>query len=406
MRNFVSEDCFIISPIGSATSRGAAMREHVERVRTMIIDAALDIVNQRRGLKLRASRSDMRADHGSIKERFLQSIISDQILFVVLTYEVRPNVYYELGIAHSAARPIIVLSDQRLKQREFDIYDIKAIPYSFGELDKEGKAFPEVLPIEEVVKHLENILDREDDEHAFAKYDPLARQSLTFRVYDRFKDVTYADWGTLLNRADKSIDFYGTTLDDLARDYGQFPTLDGVTETESSLKDFLAAKVLFGKIDVTIALLHEDNPALEALLKSTHHGVDAKILGRVKDEIVRSREKWREVAENLEKLTEDYLAHFSVPQGLHLTTATQRGSFKLIQIRHGLGKFRMTLTDKETLVTPFFYEPPQNSLHPAFAARKGTSFYTSVRNEHEHLKAINEASTVIFVPVPGVKRSG
>jgi len=70
-------------------------------------------------------RGDYVARPGRITEQFVEDILANDLIVCVLTGN-NPNVYYELAIAESAARPIIVL-----RHRGDEVpFDVKPIFYS------------------------------------------------------------------------------------------------------------------------------------------------------------------------------------------------------------------------------------------------------------------------------------
>jgi hypothetical protein len=73
----------------------------------------------------------VRGDHvvrpGRITEQFVEDILANDLIVCVLTGN-NPNVYYELAIAESAARPIIVLRN-RGDEVPFDVKDVRYIEY-------------------------------------------------------------------------------------------------------------------------------------------------------------------------------------------------------------------------------------------------------------------------------------
>jgi len=405
VRRFNNEECFIISPIGEPND---AVRAHVERVRTEIIDEALKLANARLNTKLKAVRSDMTPKAGNILRKVLNAILSDRLLFVILTYDVRPNVYYELGIAHSAARPVIILKDKRITRQEFDIYHFHTIGYSFGELDSEGVSAPIEVPVELVAQTIIQTLQDGESLIAFedSSIDPLGKQNTNVKLYDRFVQMPYSDWSRLLNRAQREITLVGTTLLDLSKyDNDQFFLRDDDVTSRASLVDMLSAKILFGGIDVTIVIAHEDNPALESMLKGSRklidegHAscVDERFLQQVKQEIAWSTQRWEDIARKIEPFDVERIAKSGSPRtpGDGDLPREKRGTFRLIKVRHGQIKFRVTMTDLEMVVTRIFYLHGRNGSGPAFRINSDVALYASIRGEVDHLIALNDDITVV-----------
>jgi hypothetical protein len=107
--------CFVISPIGQY---GSETRNHMDTVFHCIIEPALSD-------RYEVVRGDYVARPGRITEQFVEDILANDLIVCVLTGN-NPNVYYELAIAESAARPIIVL-----RHRGDEVpFDVKPIFYS------------------------------------------------------------------------------------------------------------------------------------------------------------------------------------------------------------------------------------------------------------------------------------
>jgi hypothetical protein len=90
--------CFVISPIGEP---GSPQREHADDVLEFIIKPAMD------ELGTAAYRADHSQQIGRITDHMITSILNDDLCIAVLTFH-NPNVFYELAIAQSAARPVII----------------------------------------------------------------------------------------------------------------------------------------------------------------------------------------------------------------------------------------------------------------------------------------------------------
>lgn len=115
------KNCFVISPIGM---EGSAIREHADDVFDYIIRPA----TEKAGFK--ATRADHDSAPGIITERMYDCILRDDLLIGVLT-GFNPNVFYEIAVAESAARPLILLIEKGhelpfdIKDRRVLLYDLK-----------------------------------------------------------------------------------------------------------------------------------------------------------------------------------------------------------------------------------------------------------------------------------------
>lgn len=110
--------CFIISPIGR---EGSETRKHVDDVIDCIIEPALEKFG------ITGLRADYMDEPGKITSQMIQAILEYDLCIAILTGQ-NPNVFYELAVAQSASRPIILLN---LKGEEipFDVKDYRVIEY-------------------------------------------------------------------------------------------------------------------------------------------------------------------------------------------------------------------------------------------------------------------------------------
>lgn len=111
--------CFVISPIGD---EGSGVREHADDVFRFIIEPAV------KKFDMEAVRSDHIHETGEITEQMFREIIESDLCVVVLTYE-NPNVFYELAVAQSAGRPVILLVEKG-QALPFDIQDFRIVKYA------------------------------------------------------------------------------------------------------------------------------------------------------------------------------------------------------------------------------------------------------------------------------------
>jgi hypothetical protein len=120
--------CFVISPIGE---EGSPVRAHADDVMEFIIKPALAKHD------IEGVRSDQMAEAGTITEQMFREIVSADVCVVVLT-GFNPNVFYELAVAQSAARPVVLLIEKGIAL-PFDIKDLRCIQY-------------EMVPVSRLVK--------------------------------------------------------------------------------------------------------------------------------------------------------------------------------------------------------------------------------------------------------------
>lgn len=112
--------CFVISPIGPEDSE---IRKWANKVFNYIIKPAMDkqhIIPQ---------RSDQINETGRISDQMFKAIYSADLCIADLS-EDNPNVFFELGVALSANRPVIILVKKN-KQLPFDVSDLRCVSYDF-----------------------------------------------------------------------------------------------------------------------------------------------------------------------------------------------------------------------------------------------------------------------------------
>jgi hypothetical protein len=110
--------CFVISPIGQ---EGSEVRQHADYVYYFIIKPALE------EHKIEAVRSDHLNEPGKISDQMFREILNDDLCVAVLTGH-NPNVFYELAVAQSASRPVILLIRDG-EELPFDIKDLRTVKY-------------------------------------------------------------------------------------------------------------------------------------------------------------------------------------------------------------------------------------------------------------------------------------
>lgn len=110
--------CFVISPIGS---EGSKTREHADDVFEGIIKPAIEECG------MEAYRSDQLNEPGRITDQMFSAILHEDFCIALLTY-LNPNVFYELAVAQSIGKPVIMLMEKG-ENLPFDIKDLRYIPY-------------------------------------------------------------------------------------------------------------------------------------------------------------------------------------------------------------------------------------------------------------------------------------
>jgi hypothetical protein len=116
-----SKRCFVISPIGE---EGSDVRKHADDVFEYLIEPAM------KECGMSAIRSDHLDKPGRITDQMFRSIFESDLCMAVLT-GYNPNVFYELAVAQSAKRPVIILIEKS-HTLPFDIKDLRCIQYDLG----------------------------------------------------------------------------------------------------------------------------------------------------------------------------------------------------------------------------------------------------------------------------------
>ena len=264
--------CFVISPIGAP---GSEVRTHADDVFNYIIEP----VTKQMGYE--TERGDHASRPGRISDQMYDQILHDDLLIAVLTFQ-NPNVYYELAIAHAAARPLIILCEAS-HTLPFDIKDQRVIFYDLRPRSLfEGTYKTE---LEKAILQLESGV-AEPEVPFRPNLTPLGGLGESFRVFERFTDTVSA--GSLplklIRETERTLRLSGITLLSL----GQYP------DVRPALKEIAERGA-----EIKILIMHEQNPALTSMLNANMKNFTVK----VRDEIVRSYEMWTEMGRTMPRLS-------------------------------------------------------------------------------------------------------
>jgi hypothetical protein len=246
--------CFVISPIGES---GSPIREHADDVFDFIIRPAMD------ELEMHVYRSDHSQQIGRITEQMFTSILEDDLCIAILTY-FNPNVFYELAVAHCAARPLIILIEKG-QTIPFDIRDLRAVEYDLRPRPLRDRVY--VTKIVELVRSLDAV--NWDVQVPFGKnLTPLGSKHGHLTLYDKVEDYgTSESWINLLHRATTTLDISGLSL----RWWTKF----------ADMRRLFLQKAEQG-CKIRCLLMHPDNAALPQYL---HSGIKIGGLSHVVAEI-------------------------------------------------------------------------------------------------------------------------
>jgi hypothetical protein len=205
--------CFVISPIGQA---GSEIREHADDVFDYIIKPALEEVG------MTVYRADHEQKVGRITDQMFESILNDDLCIAILSFQ-NPNVFYELAVAQSAARPVIILNEKG-HPLPFDLKDLRVIEYTLRPRPIFDKVY--VKQIVEMIHHLE-AQDWVVPVPFGSGLSPLGRSRGSFLYRERLESFGLTDqWLAMLKSAERAIDLSGIHLRYWSKMTGFRPTIE------------------------------------------------------------------------------------------------------------------------------------------------------------------------------------
>jgi hypothetical protein len=117
------DEIFVICQVGEESS---AIRQRADEVCDFIVKPIAE------GLDLRVARSDRDPTPGQVTAQIIRSLIAARVVLADLTGG-NANVYYELAVAHSFGKPVIVLVD-RADELTFDTSTERVIEIGAGDV--------------------------------------------------------------------------------------------------------------------------------------------------------------------------------------------------------------------------------------------------------------------------------
>lgn len=314
--------CFLISPIGA---EGSEEREHADDVLDFIIKPAME------ELGYEVYRSDHSHAVGKISDQMFNSILNDELCVALLTFQ-NPNVYYELAVAQSAARPVIILA-QKGTNLPFDVKDMRVVYYDLKPRPlAEGVYKREVI---EKVRYLESEANHRVVPFA-PELSPLS-SSKQFGSFVRAEDFGSSDrWLDSLRETTSKFDLLGISL-------GRWTKMIGI-------KELFTSKAIAG-CQIRILILSEDNHTLESLINEKDH----------KGNIENTKQAIRETLQLVSSINHD------------------QGLLEIRQIKKACPHQTMMLTDSIAVVIPYLYSnatffsplfdfPQTNEMYKVFEA--------------------------------------
>ena len=319
--------CFLISPIGA---EGSEVREHADDVLDFIIKPAME------ELGYEAYRSDHSHAVGKISDQMFDSILNDDLCVALLTFQ-NPNVYYELAVAQSAARPVIILA-LKGTNLPFDIKDMRVVYYDLKPRPLWDGAYKN--DVIEKVRYLESEGSKRTVPFA-PELSPLS-SSRQFESLTKAEDYGPSDrWMDTLRAADSKFDLLGISLGRWTKPLGT--------------RELFEQKASEG-CQIRILILSPENPAMEALMNEKDH----------QGNIERTKEGIRETTEFFTKMSENS---------------------DMIEIRHiqkASPHQTMMFNDFHTVVIPYLYSNA-TFLSPLFDFPKSNEMYDVFAGEFESL---------------------
>lgn len=385
---------FLISPIGS---EGSLPRAESDRVVAEMIQPALDQLKSQNGIEMTCVRGDKLGKPGDLIREIVRNIVESDVV-IALIFNSNENVFYELGVAHSAGRPVIVLKSDSFKRMPSDVQMQKYLEYEGGFDHTKGYSgnrgdFPELLrKIQEAnidfPRHsaalalaIKDCLDADPVDRPFGEFPATAALGRR-AVLDRFNEVKMEEWSQTIMDARQSVWLTDIALNYWAQGQKMFYMQDeaGDWSIRAELKDLLATLSLRG-VDVNLMMMHEENESLGHLLRTTveaeSEAAHQKALKRTRRDIADATEYWMEVA--------DDVAATPRPSA---ELGTARGAFRVVKVRKGVVPARMTWTDRVVYSTPFFYTFEFQS-GPTLSAAAGVLWHSEVEKDLNFLAALN-----------------
>jgi hypothetical protein len=286
--------CFVISPIGQY---GSETRNHMDTVFHCIIEPALSE-------RYHVIRGDHVARPGRITAQFIEDILDNDLIVCVLTSN-NPNVYYELAIAESAARPIIVLR-HRGDEVPFDVKDLRYIEYDLDPRRIFDRSYIKML--QQYERELSPGVNFEGKVPFAPHLTPLGRERLNFIVARRY-DVLSPQVSEILSSATKRFYFCGISLRGWMANEGFISLLRQKAQHD---------------VDCRILVMSCDNPAISQMLS---RGVSGQ------EERIKNDARW-----TYELLSQQATKHLEVRR-----------------VRHGIIYQQMTMSERSMIWAPHLY---------------------------------------------------
>jgi hypothetical protein len=321
--------CFVISPIGL---EGSEVREHADDVFEFIIQPAMQ------ELGLHAYRSDHNTAAGKITEQMFDSLLKDDLCVAILTFH-NPNVFYELAIAQSAARPTVILIEKGTAI-PFDLRDIRAIEYDF-----KPRAMRDRLYVKQLIEHIRSI-ERNGwrAEVPFGQgLSPLGGNQQSLVIHEDIRGFGGEErWFDVLKESGNTFRAAGIAMP---------------RWTKRRSRSILEHKARCGE-EVRILVMHPDHPVLTSMVNETDR--------------TGSVDRVRNAVAEMCRMMEEMARHGS--------------SVQLKLLRHGLLYQQIVITERTVIMRPHLYSHPTP---PVLVLERAAPIAQAFESEFEALWQLN-----------------
>ncbi|MCP4356552.1 MAG: hypothetical protein GY796_00845 [Chloroflexi bacterium] len=323
----MTKKCFVISPIGM---EGSDIRKHADDVFEVIIKPALAKCD------FQAIRADHMDEPGKITDQMISAILEYDVCVAVLTGH-NPNVFYEIAVAQSAARPIVflILNGETIP---FDVKDFRVIVYDLEPIHVyKGKWIEmvksQVLKVTSPDYKITSLIDTANmlgskDSHKYW----LNRSSKDFGDAPRYIDV--------VSKTKSRCDLLGISL----KSWGRKASTDSLIKLAGS------------GCKIRILIFHKDHPSLPHKINPS---LPAQEISTVQNEI------------------SDMYDHFN-------EMAKDNLNIEVKQLKEGSISLQLILTDQEALCLQYLYSRT-GSDSPLLEFPGGSPLYEAMSDEFETL---------------------
>jgi tetratricopeptide (TPR) repeat protein len=161
--------CFIDMPFGQKTDLTSGVTVDFDQIFNEGIRPAVEAAG------LECIRGDMESSGGIIHTAMFARLLLSEFVIADLTLE-NPNVFYELGVRHTARPYTTIPIFATISDLPFDVSLVRAIPYDLedGRLNVQAKA----ALTEAIKSRIENVLNG-----------PLSKDSPLFQLFDKFPGI-------------------------------------------------------------------------------------------------------------------------------------------------------------------------------------------------------------------------